>query len=233
MTSARDEKDDRLLLHPIRRQSRLTERDKNPHRNQAIKRKALQTRVEFHADSNSVKIRHVSFGLLPCVRITSLKKDVYMATSAISDMLRQKESPTKGQRKVVQKDQLRYWRSPDNWVVDLKIRIRENLFYVNLENWNRNKPSNSPRAPGTKLKFAEERVHREELSKRVRTMSVVLARQNLGKDHMRTLHQERCARKAAWNLAKNIYQLKNSDKTTFYVPGEVKGMSTPSTSKRP
>ena len=50
---ARDEKDDRLLLHPIRRQNRLTARGKNPHRDQARKRKALQTKErKFHADSN-------------------------------------------------------------------------------------------------------------------------------------------------------------------------------------
>ena len=42
-----------------------------------------------------------------------------MATIVISDMLRQKESPTTGQRKVVQKDQLRYWRRLYNWVVQL------------------------------------------------------------------------------------------------------------------
>ena len=30
--------------------------------------------------------------------------------------------------------------------------------------------------------------------------------------HEETLHQERCARKAAWDLAKNIYRLKHSDK---------------------
>ena len=54
----RDEKDDRLLLHPIRRQKRLTARDKNPHRDQAVNRKTHWSRVEFHADSSSVKIRH-------------------------------------------------------------------------------------------------------------------------------------------------------------------------------
>ena len=48
-------KDDRLLLHPTRRQRRLTERDKNLQMDQAIKRKALQTRLKFHADSNSAK----------------------------------------------------------------------------------------------------------------------------------------------------------------------------------
>ena len=45
--------------------------------------------------------------------------------------------------------------------------------------------------------------------------------------------QERCVRKAAWDLAKKIYKLKNSDKATFDVLGEVKGKSTPITSKRP
>ena len=32
VAGVRDEKDDRLLLHPIRRRNRLTARDKNPHR---------------------------------------------------------------------------------------------------------------------------------------------------------------------------------------------------------
>ena len=47
------------------------------------------------------------------------------------------------------------------------------------------------------------------------------------------LTQERCARKATSDLAKNIYKLQNSDKTTFHVPREVKGISTLVTSKRP
>ena len=34
-------------------------------------------------------------------------------------------------------------------------------------------------------------------------------------------------------FGEHIPTLKNSDKTTFYIPGEVKGMSTPITSKRP
>ena len=59
----RDEKDDRLLLHPIRRQNRLTARDKNPPKDQVKERKPHWTRVKFHADSSSVKIRHVSSGI--------------------------------------------------------------------------------------------------------------------------------------------------------------------------
>ena len=100
-------KDDRLLPHPIRRQ-RLTARDKNPQKNQATKRKALQTKgAKSRAYSEFVKSRRVHFGILPCVRSTSLKEGVFMVTNAISDMLRPKKSPAKGQRKVVQKDQLR------------------------------------------------------------------------------------------------------------------------------
>ena len=61
----RDEKGDRLLLHPSRRHNRLTARVKNPHRDQAVNRKTHWIRVKFHADSNSVKIRHVDSGILP------------------------------------------------------------------------------------------------------------------------------------------------------------------------
>ena len=50
--------------------------------------------------------------------------------------------------------------------------------------------------------------------------------------HEETLHQERYARKAAWNLAKNIYKLKNADKATFYTPIDATVMPAP-TSKRP
>ena len=71
-----------------------------------------------------------------------------MARLAISDLLRPRKSPARSQRKVVQKDQLRHW-SLYNWVVYLKILIRETLFNVNLENREQNTPSNSPKAPGT------------------------------------------------------------------------------------
>ena len=35
-----------------------------------------------------------------------------------------------------------------------------------------------------------------------------------------TERQQRCARSKAWNLAKNIYKLKEKDKATFYSPSE-------------
>ena len=38
------------------------------------------------------------------------------------------------------------------------------------------------------------------------------------RSHEETLHQERCARRVASDLAKKIYKLKNADKATFYIP---------------
>ena len=38
--------------------------------------------------------------------------------------------------------------------------------------------------------------------------------------HEETERQQRCARSKAWNLAKNIYKLKENDKATFYSPTE-------------
>ena len=110
---------------------------------------------------------------------------VYMATNAISDMLRQKESPARSRRKVVRKDQLHYSRSQHIWVVHLKILIRESLFYVKKENWDQTRRQFLHGHLIPKKKIRKERVHREELSKSVRLMSVVLARQNSGKDRMR------------------------------------------------
>ena len=38
--------------------------------------------------------------------------------------------------------------------------------------------------------------------------------------HEETERQQRCARRKAWNLAKNMCKLKEKDKTTFYSPAE-------------
>ena len=199
---ARDEKGDRLLPHPIRRQNRLTARDENPHRDQAINRKTREIRVKFHADSNSVQIRHVDSGILPCVWITSLKKVVYMATNAIFYMVRQK----KAQQKVKERWCARISCDIEGvYTIGLCISrflSEKDLFYVNLENWDRNSPSNSPKAPGTKSKFGKERVHREVLSKSVRLMSVVLARRNSRTDHMRKL----CTKKDAPAKQRGIWR---------------------------
>ena len=50
VAKVRDKENDRVLLHPTRRQNRLTARGKNRHMDQAVNRKALWTKVKFHAD---------------------------------------------------------------------------------------------------------------------------------------------------------------------------------------
>ena len=55
------------------------------------------------------------------------------------------------------------------------------------------------------------------------------------RSHEETLHQERSARGVAWNMAKNIYKLKNADKATFHSPIENKlmpALTSKSTEKR-
>ena len=131
----------------------------------------------------------------------------------------------------MRKDQLHYWRSLHKWVVYLKILILENLFYVSQECCDQNTPSNSPTAPGTKLKFGKERVHREVLSKSAHLMS--LRAKSRGQITWGDLDSRTMRPRSSTGLGENIYKLKNSRKATFYVPGDVKGMSTPIASKRP
>ena len=49
---------------------------------------------------------HVNLGIFPSVETTSLNPDVDTTINAGVDMLRQRKSPAKSQRKVVRKDQL-------------------------------------------------------------------------------------------------------------------------------
>ena len=57
-------------------------------------------------------------------------------------------------------------------------------------------------------------------------MSVILARPGSRKDRVRaTARQESWARKAAWDLAKNIYKLTNFDKTAFLLSCGSEGAS--------
>ena len=100
--AVRDKKDNRPLLHQKPRH-RLTER--YPQKVHAAERRAfLEQEERFRAETflwESVRIRHVILGTLPCVSITSLNQDGHMAKNADSDTLRLMDSPAKSQRKVV------------------------------------------------------------------------------------------------------------------------------------
>ena len=66
----------------------------------------LNKEAKFHVDVETVSIRHVVTGILPCARTTHLKLDANTATNAIFDTLSLKRSPTRSRRKEVRKDQL-------------------------------------------------------------------------------------------------------------------------------
>ena len=150
-----------------------------------------------------------------------------MATNAISDMLRQKESPTRSRRKVVQKGS----------VALLKESIQ--LGCVSQDSYPR---KSIPREPGTlgskhAVKFSKGTWHQIKIRERKGPSRGIIpecappcAPKFEDLSHEDTLIQERCPRKAAWDLAKHTHNLKNSDKTMFEISGE-KGMLPP-TSKR-
>ena len=110
----------------------------------------------------------------------------------------------------------------------LKILIRESLFFGKKENWDQITPLNSPRARGTILKFGEEKVHREVLSISVSLMSVVLALPTSSRGHKRKPCTKKDAPAEQHGTWREIFtSSKNSDKTTFYSPIEIKATPAP------
>ena len=92
----RDNKDNRPLLHQKRRH-RLTER--YPEKVQAAEEKVLlEQEARFRADislGKSARTRHVIWGTLPCVSISSVNQDANLEEHISSDMLRLMPSPAK------------------------------------------------------------------------------------------------------------------------------------------
>ena len=148
-------------------------------------------------------------------------------------MLRQRRSPARSQRKVVRKDQLLYWRNLYNWVGCLKILLREKYIQREQGNLGSKHAVNFSKGTSNQIKILEERVHREELPPKCAPHERSPCPPKLEeRSHEETLHHERCARGVAWNLANNIYNLKNADKATRYTSVEARAMPAP-TSKRP
>ena len=95
----RDEKDDRPLLDHIRR-PRLTAREKNPRKHQGTEMKALQTKgAKFRAVTKIVRTRHVTFGILPCVKTTILRQDANFGRTCFFRHVEAEEKPSKLSKK--------------------------------------------------------------------------------------------------------------------------------------
>ena len=129
-------------------------------------------------------------GILPCVRLTSLKKDVYMATNAISVMLRQKESPKVKERRCKR--------------ISCDIEgVHTTGLCISRFLSEKNTWSNSPNAPGTKI--LERKGPSRGIIRKCAPHERSPCPPEFGeRSREETLHQERCARRAAWDLA-NIF----------------------------
>ena len=119
------------------------------------------------------------------------------------------------------------------WVVYLKILIRENLFNVNLECWDR-----------STVKFCKGTWHVIQIRERKGPPRGII--QNCApherspcapkfgeRSREETLHWERCARKAAWDLAKKIFTSSRirTEQRSIYTP--IEAIVMPVTSTRP
>ena len=204
-------------------------RDKHPHRRSGSKQESSdKMTVRFVCrKGNSVKTRHVSFGIFPCVKSTSLKEDAYMAINATFRHVEAEGKPSNKSKKGGAKGSVATMKESCTIGLCISRFLSKKICSTCIwKTGNRNTPSNSPMAPGAKFKtkFGKERVHsRGIIQKCAPHERSPCAPKSEERSHVETLIQERCARKAAWYLAKNIFKLKNSDKATFYVPGEVQG----------
>ena len=141
-----------------------------------------------------------------------------MATNAISDMLRQKESPASSQRK-------RWCKRISCYVegvktigfVYLKILVREQLILCEQGNLGSQHTVKFSKGSWHQIKIRERKgPSRGIIPKCAPHERSPCAPQFGERSQDETLHQERCARRVAWDLAKSVYKLKNAEETTFY-----------------
>ena len=149
----------------------------------------------------------------------------------LSDMLKHKESPAKSQRKVVLRiscfieggytNELCVSRPSSEKIYSTErrkigVRSHRKILQKHLA------PNSNSGKKGPSRKIIPKCAHHERSP---------CPRKFGERSHEETLHQERYARGAAWDVAK-IYKLKNADKATFETSIEARAMLAP-TSERP
>ena len=138
------QKDDRLLLHPTRRQNRLTAKDKNP-KCQAINKKALWKREKFHAYSKSAKNPSCKLWHPPiCLNYISEKRCVHGDKCNVRHVEAEKKPGKKLRKSGAIRSIAMLKESIQLGCVSQASYPRK--FYVNQENWDQS----TPRASGTK-----------------------------------------------------------------------------------
>ena len=178
-----------------------------------MNRKTRVTRVQFHADSNSVKKPTCGFWHPPvCLNYKSEKGCVHGDKCHFRHVEAEGKPNMKSKKKVVRKDQLPYWTSLYNWVVYLKMRIRQNLFHVDLECWDQNTPSKLSKGTWHQIKIRERNDPSRGIIQKCALHERGPCAPKFGESsHEETLHQERSGPQSSVGFGeKNIYKLKNS-----------------------
>ena len=153
------------------------------------------------------RIRRVIIGILPYVKITNLHRDANSATIFYSDTLSLMGSPAKSRSKVVGKDQLPSWRSLYSWVACPKTPcLRKSLVHGKAEKWDQIARSHSPRAHGTTWTNREKKGPSQGIIQMCEPQERNPCAPKFEERTLEeTLQQERCARREAWDLAKNVF----------------------------
>ena len=110
------------------------------------------------------------------------------------------------------------------------IALRESPFCGKMESWDRITQSSSRRPRCVAEKLGKRRVHRiQKCEPQERNPWAPKCEE---KPQDETLKRERCARRDAWEVAKDVYKLKKkSPKDTFYSLAEAWVMPAPSSTK--
>ena len=198
--------------------------------------KALQTeRAKFRAVTKIVRTRHVICGILPCVKTTILRQDEKFGRTCFFRHVKAEEKPSKKSKKGGAKGSVAL------------LKESTQLGCVSEDSYPRKSIQRAEGKLGSKhaVKLSKGTWHQKKKN-RERQGSIERNYSNKCEPHERspcapkfgeiaqedTSHQERCARRVAWALSKNIYKLKNADKATFYFAIQAKVMPAP-TSKSP
>ena len=162
-----------------------------------------------------VKDRRVVFDILPCVVITSLETDAFMAMVACIDMLMVRRNPAGSRRKRVLKEHLRFRENKKGQNSDPKKFILRKAGQPRLN-----------ASAGHTIKFSGRTWYEIQIRERKGPSRGFIQK---GKPHERnpcapkfqertpeeTSRQAGCDSKAAWNLARKIYELRPKIKLRF------------------
>ena len=107
--------------------------------------KVLTREVRFYADTKNCKTRRVSFGIFPYVRITGLKKDAYGDKCHFRHVEAEGNAQQKSKKGGAKGSVALLNGSAQLGCVAQGFLFDKFLFYMNLECWDRNTPSNSPK----------------------------------------------------------------------------------------